>query len=108
MTNIALRMPTTKRIRLKTIAKLFVVSVVITAGSPAVATQIARHDVHGRFCEQNAGAFRHQTFGPCISPKVDAPHWNGGAPNPNHLSATMILGETPLTPMPQPPSQPVV
>jgi hypothetical protein len=92
MTNIALHMPTTKRIRLKTIAKLFVVSVVITAGSPAVATQIARHDVHGRFCEQNAGAFRRQTFGPCISPKVDTPHWSGGAQTHDDWPANMILG----------------
>jgi len=30
--------------------------------------QIAHHDVYGRFCEQNAGTFRHQTFGPCVSP----------------------------------------
>jgi hypothetical protein len=26
--------------------------------------QIAHHDVYGRFCEQNAGTFRHQTFRP--------------------------------------------
>ena len=30
--------------------------------------QIAHHDVYGRFCEQNAGTFRHQAFGPCVSP----------------------------------------
>ena len=30
--------------------------------------QIAHHDVYGRFCEQNAGTFRHQTFGRCVSP----------------------------------------
>ena len=30
--------------------------------------QIAHHDVYGRFCEQNAGTFRPQTVGPCVSP----------------------------------------
>jgi hypothetical protein len=68
MTYVTSRMPT-KRIRLNTMAKLFVTSVVILAGSPAVASQIARDDVHCRICGQKAGAFRHQPFGPCISPR---------------------------------------
>ena len=92
MTYFALRMPTTIRMRLKTLAKLFVVLVVILAGSPALATQIARHDVHCRFCEQNAGACRHRTFGPCISPEIDAPHWNGGDKAHDDWPANMILG----------------
>jgi hypothetical protein len=75
MTYVTLRVPI-KRMRLDTMAKLFVTSVVILAGSPAVASQIVRDDVHCRITWQKAGA--HQPFGPCISPKVDAPHWNGG------------------------------
>jgi len=45
--------------RLKTMAKWFVVSIVILTGSPALATQIARHDAHCRSCEQKAAACRH-------------------------------------------------
>ena len=56
MTYVALRMPT-KRMNLKTMAKLLVISVVILAGSPAVATPIARDDAHCRISEQKAGAF---------------------------------------------------
>jgi hypothetical protein len=70
MTYIAFRMPTTIRMHIKTMTKLLVVSVAILAGSPALATQIARHDVHCRISEQKPGAFRHQAFGPCISPEV--------------------------------------
>ena len=91
MTYVALRMPT-KRMNLKTMAKLLVISVVILAGSPAVATPIARNDVHCRISEQKAGAFRHQTFGPCIPPKVDAPHWNGGDKTHDDWPANLILG----------------
>jgi hypothetical protein len=83
MTYVALRMPTT--------AKLFVISVVILAGSPAVATPIARDDVHCRISEQRAGAFRHQKFGPCISPEVGAPHWNGADKAHNEWPANMLL-----------------
>jgi hypothetical protein len=68
--------------RRKTIAKLFVISVVILAGSPAVATPIAHNDTH---C-------RHQKFGPCVSPKVDASHWNGGDKTHDGWPANMILG----------------
>ena len=90
MTYVALRMPT-KRMRLKTTAKLFVISVVILAGSPAVATPIAHDDFHCRISEQKAGAFRHQKFGPCISPKVDAPHWNGGDQTHDDWPANMHM-----------------
>jgi hypothetical protein len=41
----------TIKMRCKTIAKLFVVSLIILAGSPALATQIARHDAHCRSSE---------------------------------------------------------
>jgi hypothetical protein len=91
MTYVALRMRA-KRIDLKTMAKLLVIWVVILAGSPAVATPFARNDVHCRISEQKAGAFRHQTFGPCILPKVDAPHWNGGDKKHHDWPANMILG----------------
>jgi hypothetical protein len=90
MTNVALRVPT-RRMRLKTMANLFVTSVVILAGSPAVASQIAHNDVHCRISEQKPGAFRHQAFGPCISPKVDASHWNGGDKARDDWPANMIL-----------------
>jgi hypothetical protein len=84
MTYAALRMPT-KRMRLKTMAKLFVISVVILAGSPAVATPIARDDVHCRITEQKAGTFPHQKFGPCIS------HWNSVDKAHDDWPANMIL-----------------
>jgi hypothetical protein len=90
MTLVALRMPT-EGMRLKTMGKLLVISVVILAGSPAVATPIARDDVHCRICGQKAGAFRHQPFGPCISPKVDAPHWNGGDQTHDDWPANMHM-----------------
>jgi hypothetical protein len=67
--------------RFKTIAKLFVISVVILAGSPAVATPIAHNDTH---C-------RHQKFGPCISPKVVTSHWNDGDKTHDDWPANMIL-----------------
>jgi hypothetical protein len=89
MTYVALRMPT-KRMRLKTTAKLFVISVVISAGSPAVATPIARDDVHYRISEPKADTFRHQKFGPFISPN-DAPHWNGADKAHDDWPANMIL-----------------
>jgi len=91
MTYVVLRMPT-KRMNLKTIAKFLVISVVILAGSPAVATPIARDDAHCRISEQKAGAFHHQKFGRCISLKVDAPHWNGGNKTHDDWPANLILG----------------
>lgn len=92
MTYVALSMPTTIRIRLKTVARLFVVSIVILAGSPALATQIVRHDVHCRFCEQKAGASHHRTFGPFISHKIDTPHWNGGDPIQDEFPFNVRVG----------------
>lgn len=87
---LALHMPT-KRMRLKTTTKLFVISVVIWAGSPAVAAPIARGDVHCRVGEQRAGTLRHQKFGPCISPKVDVLHWNGADKVHDDWPANMIM-----------------
>ena len=60
---------------LKTIAKLFVVSIVILTGSPALATQIGRHDAHCRSCEQKADGCR--ALGTCVTRASDAPRWNG-------------------------------
>jgi hypothetical protein len=90
MTKVTLRMPT-RMMRLKTMAKLFVTSVVILAGSPALASQIAHNDVHCRVSEQKPGAFRHQPFGLCISPRVDAPHWNGGDQSHDDWPANMHM-----------------
>jgi hypothetical protein len=90
MTDVTLPMPT-KRLRLKTTAKLFAISVVILAGSPAVAAPIARYDLHCRVGEQSAGAFCHQKFGPCISPKVDALHRNDADKTHDEWPADMIL-----------------
>jgi hypothetical protein len=80
------------KMRLKTAARLFVVSIVILTGSPALATQMARHDIHCRSCEQKAGAFRHQTFGTGVVRKSEAPRWNGGNATHDDWPAEMILG----------------
>jgi hypothetical protein len=80
------------KLRLKTIAKLFVVSIVILTGSPALATQIARHDAHCRSGEQKADAYRHQTFGPGLVRKSDAPHRNAGNTTHDDWPGGMILG----------------
>jgi hypothetical protein len=76
------------KMRLKKIAKLFVVLIVILTGSPALAAQIARDEGYCRSCEQKAGACRDRTFGTCVGRESDAPRWNGG----NDWSAGMILG----------------
>jgi hypothetical protein len=63
--------------RFKTMAKLFVVSIVILTGSPVLAAQIARgDDTHCRSCEQKAGACRGH-LGACVTRASDAPRWNG-------------------------------
>jgi hypothetical protein len=80
------------KMRLNTMAKLFVVSLVILTGSPALATQIARHDAHHRSCEQKAGACRHQTFGTCVAREGCAPRWNGEDTTHDDWPAEMILG----------------
>jgi len=80
------------KMRLKAAAKLFVVSIVILTGSPALATQMARHDALCRSCEQKAGAYRHQTFAPGVVRKSDAPRWNGGNTTHDDWPAGMILG----------------
>jgi hypothetical protein len=86
------RSSVTSKLRLKTIAKLFVVSIVLLTGSPALATQMVRHDAHCRSCEQKVGAYRHQTFGPGVVRQSDAPRWNGGNTTHDDWPAGMILG----------------
>jgi hypothetical protein len=80
------------KMRRKTIAKLFVVSFIILTGSPALATQIARHDAHRRSSEQKGGACRHRTFGTCVARESCAPPWNGGDIAHDDWPAGMILG----------------
>jgi len=79
------------KLRLKTIAKLFAVSTVMLTGSPALATQTARHDAHCRSCEQKEGAYRHRTFGPGVVRQSDAPRWNGANTTHDDWPARMIL-----------------
>ena len=79
------------KLRLKAIAKLFVVSIVVLTGSPALATQMARHNAHCRSCEQRVGPYRHQTFGPGIERQSDAPRRNGGNTTHDDWPARMIL-----------------
>jgi hypothetical protein len=81
-----------KKLRLKTIAKLFAVSAVILTGSPALAIQMAPHNAHCRSCEQGAGAYRHQTFGPRVVRPSEAPRWNGANTTHDDWSARLILG----------------
>lgn len=79
------------KLRLKALAKLFVVSIVVLTGSPALATQIARHNAHCRSCEQRVGPYRHQTFGPGVVRPGDAPRWNGANTTHDDWPANMIL-----------------
>jgi hypothetical protein len=64
---------------LKTMAKLLVVSVVISIGSPALAKPIEHHNAHCLSCEQKA-------------PKSSALHWTGGDTTHDDWPARMILG----------------
>jgi hypothetical protein len=80
------------KLRLKTMAKLFVVSITLLTGPPALATQMARHDAHSRSSEQRAGAYRHRAFGPGVVRRSDAPRWNGGNATHDDWPAGMILG----------------
>ena len=80
------------KLPLKTIARLLAVSTVILTGSPALATQMARHDAHCRSCEQRAGAYRQQTFGPGVVRQSQAPRWNGANTMHDDWPARLILG----------------
>jgi hypothetical protein len=80
------------KMRCKTLAKLVPVLLIILTGSPALATQLARHDAHRISSEQKAGACRHQTFGACVAGENCAPHWSGGNTAHDDWPANMILG----------------
>ena len=79
------------KMRLKTMAKLFVASIVILTGSPALATQLARQDTPCRSCEQKVDAYRHPTFGPGVMRRSDAPRRSGNTTH-DDWPAEMILG----------------
>jgi hypothetical protein len=80
------------RMRCKTLAKLFAVSVIILTGLPALATQIGRYDAHRSSSEQKAGVCRHRTFGTCVAGESCAPHCSGGNATHDDWPANMILG----------------
>jgi len=80
------------KLRLKTIAKLFAVSAVILTASPALATPMAHHNAHCRSCEQRAGAYRQQAFGPGVVRQSQAPRWNGANTTHDDWPARLILG----------------
>jgi hypothetical protein len=80
------------KMRCKTLAKLAAVLLIILNGSPALATQLARHDAHCSSSEQKAGASRHQIFGTCAAGESCAPRWNGGNTTHDDWPANMILG----------------
>jgi hypothetical protein len=61
-------------------------------GSPAFATQPARHDVHYRFAGQKADAYRHPTFSTGIPAESREPHRNGANTTRDDWPANMILG----------------
>jgi hypothetical protein len=79
------------KMRCKTLAKSIAVLLVILSGSPALATQLARHDAHCNSSEQKAGARCHQTFGTCVAGENCAPRWSGGNTTHDDWPANMIL-----------------
>jgi len=80
------------KMRCKTLAKLFAVSVIILSGSPALATQIWHHDAQRSSSEQKTGVCRHRTFGTCVADESCAPHCSGGNTTHDGWPANMILG----------------
>jgi hypothetical protein len=78
--------------RCKTLAKLVAVLLIILTGSPALATQLARHDARCSSSEQKAGACRHRTFGTCVAGESCARRWSGGNTTHDDWPANMILG----------------
>ena len=80
------------KMRGKTLARLFTVSLVILTGSPALATQLAHHDAHYNSSKQKAGASRHRTFGTCVAGESCAPRWRRGKTTHDDWPANMILG----------------
>jgi hypothetical protein len=71
---------------------VFAVSLILLTGSPALATQIARHDAHRSSSKQKAGVCLHPTFGTCGTGESCAPRWSGGNTTHDDWPANMILG----------------
>jgi hypothetical protein len=69
---------------------VFAVSLILLTGSPALATQIARHDAHCSSSEQNVCL--HPTFGTCGTGESCAPRWSGRNATHDDWPANMILG----------------
>ncbi|SHG01114.1 hypothetical protein [Bradyrhizobium erythrophlei] len=81
----------TNAIHFKTIAGACAVAAVLLAGSPAFATQLARHDAHCAACRQDAEPRDHRPFGTSPSHEIDAPRLNRHATH-HDWPANMILG----------------
>jgi hypothetical protein len=90
MTYVDLRVPA--KMRLKTIAKLFVVSIVMLTGSPALPRQIASPNADSYSCEQKAYGCRHPRFETRIAPQSGAPRQSAGKTTHDDWPANMILG----------------
>jgi hypothetical protein len=71
---------------------VFAVSLYLLTGSPALATQIARHDAHCSSSEQKAGVCLHPTFGTCGTGESCAPRRSGRNTTHDDWPANMILG----------------
>jgi hypothetical protein len=69
--------------RLKAMAKLLVVSAIISTASPALATQVERHE--------RPAACRHQASGSCVAAPNYASHRTEGNTTHNDWPANMIL-----------------
>jgi hypothetical protein len=80
------------KMRCKTLAKLFAISVIILTGSPALATQIGRHDAHRSSSEQKTGVCRHRAFDTCVAGESCALHCSGANTTHDGWPANMILG----------------
>jgi hypothetical protein len=78
--------------RFHKIPAVFAVSLILLTGSPALATQIARHDIRGSSSEQKAGVCLHPTFGTSGTGASCAPRWSGGNTTHDDWPANMILG----------------
>ena len=81
----------TNAMRLTRIAGVCAIAAVLLSGSPAFATQPARHNFHCAACRQDAEPCDSRAFGSCPSHEIDAPHLNGHTMH-DDWPANMILG----------------
>jgi hypothetical protein len=81
----------TDMISFKSLTAAAVLSALALAGSPALATRIACHDVNYCTREQGANASTHSTFEPRIASHSVAPRWKGEATTHDDWPADMIL-----------------